>query len=326
MAAQCRRDKGGSSLTVTSIHGRPALQVEGDRRRNAGCECQTEKAAERGRGVQSAVPGHVGDNLLTVDCGRKNRNREHVSRGDQGRCDRWPIRMVSTGADGGGVQPCRSLLGPRPPGQIVEVDVRAVVHAGAQVHEAAGPLDQCGQDVGREHVDGKDVGEAVLRLDALRLAVAPDAFWRPGFKSMPRASVQNAWMCSQALFHDRGMVRLEELAKSSILIQGNRSGSGLVFGKWLEECGVTLPRLITSNSLVALIGLTIAAIGISYLPQRCFEGLIEQGKLRSVETDPPLPAVTYVAMFRGDESGNVISAISSIAHATCDFSHPIRWA
>ncbi|ACL55910.1 LysR family transcriptional regulator [Methylobacterium nodulans] len=165
-----------------------------------------------------------------------------------------------------------------------------------------------------------------LRNGTVDFIVVPDSLWQPGFKSVPLASVQNAWMCSPALLHDRGIVPLSELGRFNILTQGNRSGSGLVFGKWLEECGVKFPRLLTSNSLIAMVGLTIAEIGISYLPLRCFGGLIEQGKLRVIETDPPLPPVTYVAMFRGDEAANVINVISNISRATCDFTRPIRWA
>ncbi len=164
-----------------------------------------------------------------------------------------------------------------------------------------------------------------LRNGEADFIIVPDAFWQPGLKSFPLASVQNAWMCSPTLFSARGLVRLEELAEFNILTQGARSGSGLVFGKWLEECDISLPKLVTSNSLVALVGLTIASVGISYLPLRCFEGLVEQNRLRVVETDPALPPVTYVMMFRADESPNVVTTLCNLARSTCDFGTPIRW-
>ncbi|MFG1270702.1 LysR family transcriptional regulator [Xanthobacter versatilis] len=160
----------------------------------------------------------------------------------------------------------------------------------------------------------------------LDFIVVPDSFWRPGFKVVPLTNVQNAWMCSPELMYERGLMRIEDLAKFSILTQGGRSGSGVVVGKWLEECGVDFPRQIKSNSLVALVGLTMAAIGISYLPLRCFQALVDEGSLRIIETDPPLPTVTYVVMFRGDEAGSLVSTISNMARATCDFTRPIRWA
>ncbi|RAI59591.1 LysR family transcriptional regulator [Roseicella frigidaeris] len=164
-----------------------------------------------------------------------------------------------------------------------------------------------------------------LKKGTLDFIIVPTAFRAAGARRVPLANVQNSWMCSPELFHERRVMRLEELARFNILTQGERSGSGLVFGHWLEEKNIKLPRMLTSNSLVALIGLTLAATGVSYLPQACFDGLVEQGKLWVISTDPPLPAVTYAMMFRPDESNNVVESIASIARATCNFSTPIRW-
>ncbi|SFM30333.1 LysR family transcriptional regulator [Methylobacterium pseudosasicola] len=165
-----------------------------------------------------------------------------------------------------------------------------------------------------------------LQNGSLDFIVVPNSVWQPGFQSTPLATVQNAWMCSPSLIHDRGVVPLANLAEFNILTQGKRSGSGLVMTKWLEERGVRLPPFVMSDSLIAQVGLTISELGISYLPIHCFDGLIERGTLRIVETDPPLPPVTYVALFRANETANVVSAISSIARSTCDFTRPIRWA
>jgi DNA-binding transcriptional LysR family regulator len=53
-------------------------------------------------------------------------------------------------------------------------------------------------------------------------------------------------------------------------------------------------RLYT-DSLVALVGLTVAGLGISYLPRQCFEPLVTEGKLTIIQTTPALPPVTLVA-------------------------------
>lgn len=166
---------------------------------------------------------------------------------------------------------------------------------------------------------------AALAAGKLDFIVAPDTVWRPGFRAIPLATVQNAWMCSPELFLASHIVPLADLEKFCILTQGVRSGSGMRFGKWIEESGVAFSRHVTSNSLVALVGLTIAAIGISYLPAECFHGLVERGALRVIETDPPLPPVTYALMFRDGQSASVSAAIAAIARRACDFSRPIRW-
>lgn len=163
---------------------------------------------------------------------------------------------------------------------------------------------------------------AALAAGTLDFEVAPDTIWRTGFRAVPLANVRNAWMSSPELFLDPRIVPLVELKKFAILTQGARSGSGMRFGKWIEERGVASSRHVTSNSLVALVGLTIAAIGISYLPAQCFHGLVERGALRVVETDPPLPPVTCVLMFRDGQSASLSAAIARRARHC---SHPIRW-
>jgi hypothetical protein len=46
------------------------------------------------------------------------------------------------------------------------------VHARAQVDQPVRPFDQAGHQVGREHVDREDLGQAVRRLDPPHLTVA----------------------------------------------------------------------------------------------------------------------------------------------------------
>ena len=164
-----------------------------------------------------------------------------------------------------------------------------------------------------------------LRGGALNFIIVPDSFQEPGLESIPLANLQNHWLCSPALIRHRGIMRLQELVSYNILTQGERSGSGIIFDRWMRQCGVEPPRIIRSNSVVALVGLTLAAFGVSYLPKDCFQALIDQGRLQVIETDPALPALSYVMMFRKDEPTHVIDAMTRLARATCDFSNPIRW-
>ena len=46
------------------------------------------------------------------------------------------------------------------------------MHAGAQIDQPVRPLDQSGQHIGRQNIDGEDAGHARLGLDASRLAIA----------------------------------------------------------------------------------------------------------------------------------------------------------
>src|SRR5271166_2058970 len=66
----------------------------------------------------------------------------------------------------------RAVPGALRPKEIVHSRLNAVVHAGAQIDQPVGPFDQGGEDIGRENVDCENAGDARLRLDASRLAIA----------------------------------------------------------------------------------------------------------------------------------------------------------
>lgn len=164
-----------------------------------------------------------------------------------------------------------------------------------------------------------------LAADRIDLIVVPDAFDDPRFVKTPLSQVENAWMCKPGLVKNaRRKLSLTELSQHAVLSQGSLSGSGIIFDRWLTSQGVTVRKAVSSNSLVALIGLTISGLGVSYLPVRCLGGLMEQGLLCVLKTDPPLPKVSYMAMYRKDRAGTLIPSVAALAKQSCDFSGIFR--
>lgn len=152
------------------------------------------------------------------------------------------------------------------------------------------------------------------------LAVIPDAFDRAELTVVPLKPVVNAWMAKPGLVDVSKPLHISELTRIPILTQGGASGSGVYLNKWLRENGVMFPKAISSNSLTALLGLTVAGLGISYVPADCFQPMINEGKLEIIPTIPELPPVPYVAMYRGDLPNRVAAAVAQLAAQVCDFS------
>lgn len=170
-------------------------------------------------------------------------------------------------------------------------------------------------------VDMSRALHARLMDDEIDLIIIPEAFKDPKITGVRLADVANVWMASPALIRrPRRALTLAELARHTILTQGGRSGSGVFFRKWFESEGIVFERVLSSDSLVALVGLTVAGMGVSYLPKQCFMPLVEEGKLRVVPTRPALPAVPYVAMYRSDRPTDLAAAVARVATEVCDFS------
>ena len=160
--------------------------------------------------------------------------------------------------------------------------------------------------------------EKVL-ADELDLIVVPDAFADTRIPSKAVGQVESAWMCKPGFVAEEGPIRLHELAGHRMLIQGRKSGTGLLYDSWMKDLGVQPAKPIVIHNLVALIGLTIAGLGVSYLPKCAVSRMIDAGSLRVLDVTPALPPVTYVAMFKGEHRSALLGSVVTLAQGCCDF-------
>ncbi|MQU07008.1 LysR family transcriptional regulator [Pseudomonas helleri] len=160
--------------------------------------------------------------------------------------------------------------------------------------------------------------------DLVDMIIIPDTFTAPEITAVPLGIVENAWMAAPGVVEHSGVVGLAELAKYPLLVQGKKSGSGLFVNKWLGTMGIELPKMLSSDSLTAMLGLTAAGLGVTYLPLECFRPLVDEGKLTIIHTDPPLPPVPYMAMYRNDRPSAFVSEVAIRAVEQCDFSRQLK--
>lgn len=158
-----------------------------------------------------------------------------------------------------------------------------------------------------------------LEQGLLDLIIIPETFTLPEFQSIPIASVQNCWMAKKGLVDLNGPIRHRDLAACPVLVQGHSSGSGMYINKWLKNRGVVFQETLVCDSMTALLGLTIAGLGVAYLPYEFCQRFEDSGKLETIETEIPLPPIPYVAMYRADRPHVFIHEIAELATSHCDF-------
>ncbi|KFI29327.1 LysR family transcriptional regulator [Haematobacter massiliensis] len=163
-----------------------------------------------------------------------------------------------------------------------------------------------------------------LMEGSVDLIVIPEVMSDPDVAVVRLTEVANVWMARPGLIPPGRTLTLAELAEHPILTQGGRSGSGLFFNKWLKTEGIVLQKTLTSDSLTAVVGLTVAGLGVAYLPRQCFRPLVEEGKLVVVPVTPELPPVPYVAMYRQDLPSAFVSSVAELARDVCDFSRQLQ--
>ncbi|GAB3626872.1 LysR family transcriptional regulator [Pandoraea terrae] len=160
-----------------------------------------------------------------------------------------------------------------------------------------------------------------LEANTIDFIVVPSAAVSERFVSTHIASVENAWLCVPGMAPTARSIPLSEIAQFPMLTQGNLSGTGMTYGRFLVEHGVSVPKVFASNNLLAQIGLTLSGMGVSYLPKACLNYLVTDGSLQEIRTRPALPPIEYVALYRADHAYSLNAEIAKLAAEHCDFSH-----
>ncbi|KVH56202.1 LysR family transcriptional regulator [Burkholderia sp. MSMB1072] len=176
----------------------------------------------------------------------------------------------------------------------------------------------------RVHVEAEVDLTATLRdrlaADTIDLIVVPQIHATDAFTATAVGEVDNAWMCAAGFVPtSRAALSLTDLARFPLILQGNLSGTGHLYTRFLQEHGVATQRVLSSNSLLAQIGLTLSGLGVSYLPKACVAHLVACDALEIVRTQPALPPVRYVALHRAERAHSLIAEIVRLAAQSCDF-------
>ena len=153
------------------------------------------------------------------------------------------------------------------------------------------------------------------------LIVVPDVFRNMRVSSTPVGKVRYDWVCKPGMVRKkREKIPVSDLLSSQVLIQGNKSGIGLLYDEWFKKMGVSAKSSIIGDNLLVMISMTVAGLGISYLPIGCLRGIIGPELLEKIESNPPLPEIPYIAMHLWEKKSPLISSIVALAQECCDFS------
>lgn len=173
------------------------------------------------------------------------------------------------------------------------------------------------------YVDSSATLRDRLLADQLDLIIVPDIMADQRFTARPVGAVEHAWMCKPGMSSAKRL-DMADLGRFRLLTQDDRSGTGLLYNRLVKAAGLVPENTVFSSSLVALIGLTISGLGLSYLPRRCLAPMIDAGVLDVLTVRPALPAATYAAMHKADVRSSLVSAVAGLAEEACDFAQTFQ--
>jgi DNA-binding transcriptional LysR family regulator len=158
-----------------------------------------------------------------------------------------------------------------------------------------------------------------LKADQTDIILVPGGLNDGSLIARPLAKVENVWMCKPGFLGRKKAMRLQELATHRLLTQGEMSGTGTEYSRWLRSMNVQPENTLVCNNLIALLALTVSGLGVSYLPRECLRQMTIAGMLEVVDVKPSLPAVKYVALCKKEQRSALFTSIIKLAQECCDF-------
>lgn len=168
-----------------------------------------------------------------------------------------------------------------------------------------------------------DLGSALekrLIRGELDFAILPRSVASTGvLSSIPLATLDFAWMASPKRIQAGKTLTINDIQEHPVIVMTSDSRLTESFQTWASQYHVSTKRVLACNSLSAIVGLTIADVGISFLPRRFLEPMIEVKKLNAFQSDPPLPSIDYCFRWRADDTRSLAPTLAKIAQQEVDY-------
>ena len=173
----------------------------------------------------------------------------------------------------------------------------------------------------RPHVDFSDDLLAKADAQALDLIVIPRFAEQPGFVRRELGAAQFDWLATpgiKARWAGRGVATSVDIP---LLMQGSGSGLGFITERHLQHSQqLGRNQVLRTNSLLPLVGMTLAGQGVSFLPTGYLRAEIAAGRLVAVDTGLSNEPVVYDILYRQELRSALFDQLTQLAGECCDFS------
>lgn len=160
---------------------------------------------------------------------------------------------------------------------------------------------------------------ASLHQAELELVLAPGHTRTPGVSTLSLGTVDFQWMASPTLGLDQRTYSPHELAEYPIIGMKQSSFHYTALEDWFLTEHVRCRYLARCKSVAVAASMSMAGMGVSYLPVRSYEQEIAQKKLAIVQVTNPLKPVEFIAACPTGQTYSLARAVAELACEVSDF-------
>jgi DNA-binding transcriptional LysR family regulator len=172
------------------------------------------------------------------------------------------------------------------------------------------------------HVDLTRGLERGLERGELDFAIIPGPSALASLDHTVVAQIGYAWMASPERLAAGTMLTEQHFLDHPVITLTTDSTLAQSLDLWAAQQNLRIPRPLVCNSLLALIGLARAGLGISFFPRIYLRSLLARGGLVELQSAMALPDLRYGFHWRRDDGRQLIGLLRQLAIETADFSVP----
>lgn len=158
-----------------------------------------------------------------------------------------------------------------------------------------------------------------LAAGRIDLALLPGPTPDPALVQKDLGAVTFAWMASPSLGVPSKIESPKQLEPFPIILLSQQSNLHAILKNWFELASASPRRVDICNSLSTVASLTVAGLGISFLPLDYHRSDIRAGRLKVIRTKPEIDPLNYVAAFRSDRPSSIVGPLSDLAVSLSNF-------
>jgi DNA-binding transcriptional LysR family regulator len=137
--------------------------------------------------------------------------------------------------------------------------------------------------------------------------------------------VDFSWASSPRRIPTRTLLNRADLERHPIITMTEGSGLTRAIEAWAGEQDITMKRTLGCNSLMAIVALVLADVGISFLPTQFMKPWVDQGMLVALNSNPPIPSLDYYFFNRSDDTRVLLDAMRSYVLRVANFNSSSRY-
>jgi len=133
------------------------------------------------------------------------------------------------------------------------------------------------------------------------------------------AEVRFAWMAAPTRLKKGTLLDAALFQQHPVISSTADSGLTDALTRWTSAHQVLVREVVACNSLTAILAMTVAGEGISFLPTRYVAPLVRRKLLVALRSEPALPSLGYHFVWRRDDARRLVAQMRELVTAQADF-------